>query len=30
MNQNMVEHALETQLVTNQLAKMRMAITGKS
>ena len=30
MNQNMMEHALETQLVTNQLAKMRMAISGKS
>ena len=30
MNQNMVEHALETQLVTNALMKMRMAITGKS
>jgi flagellar basal-body rod protein FlgB len=30
LNQNMVEHALETQLVTNQLAKMRMAISGKS
>ena len=30
LNQNMMEHALETQLVTNQLAKMRMAISGKS
>jgi len=30
LNQNMVEHALETQLVTNSLMKMRMAITGKS
>ncbi len=30
MNQNMVEHALETQLVTNSLMKMRLAITGKS
>ena len=29
-NQNMVEHALETQLVTNSLMKMRLAITGKS
>ncbi len=30
LNQNMVEHALETQLVTNRLATMRLAITGKS
>jgi flagellar basal-body rod protein FlgB len=30
MNQNMVEHTLETQLVTNSLDKMRLAITGKS
>ena len=30
LNQNMVEHSLETQLVTAQLTKMRMAITGKS
>ena len=30
LNQNMVEHALETQLVSSSLAKMRMAITGKS
>jgi flagellar basal-body rod protein FlgB len=30
MNQNMVEHALETQLVTNSFMRMRMAITGKS
>jgi flagellar basal-body rod protein FlgB len=30
MNQNMVEHSLETQLVTNSLMKMRLAITGKS
>jgi flagellar basal-body rod protein FlgB len=30
LNQNMVEHALETQLVTNRLATMRTAITGKS
>jgi len=30
LSQNTVEHALETQLVGAQLAKMRMAITGKS
>jgi|ERR1700689_3011888 flagellar basal-body rod protein FlgB len=30
MNQNMVEHSLETQLVSNELMRMRMAITGKS
>jgi flagellar basal-body rod protein FlgB len=30
LNQNMVEHALETQLVSNSLMKMRMAITGKT
>ena len=30
LNQNMVEHALETQLVSYSLTKMRMAITGKS
>jgi flagellar basal-body rod protein FlgB len=30
LNQNMVEHTLETQLVTGSLLKMRMAITGKS
>jgi flagellar basal-body rod protein FlgB len=30
MNQNMAENALETQLVINNLTKMRMAITGKS
>jgi flagellar basal-body rod protein FlgB len=29
LNQNMVEHSLETQLVSAQLAKMRLAITGK-
>lgn len=29
LNQNMVEHALETQLVSGAIAKMRMAITGK-
>jgi flagellar basal-body rod protein FlgB len=30
LNQNMVEHSLETQLVSSQLLKMRSAITGKS
>jgi flagellar basal-body rod protein FlgB len=30
LNQNMVEHALEVQLVTNRLSTMRLAITGKS
>jgi flagellar basal-body rod protein FlgB len=30
LNQNMVEHTLETQLVSNSLQKMRLAITGKS
>ena len=30
LNQNMVEHSLETQLVTNELMRMRMAVTGKS
>jgi flagellar basal-body rod protein FlgB len=30
MNQNGVTNALETQLVGNMLAKMRLAITGKS
>jgi flagellar basal-body rod protein FlgB len=30
LNQNMVEHSLETQLVSNALLKMRTAITGKS
>jgi flagellar basal-body rod protein FlgB len=30
LNQNMVEHTLETQLVSSQLLKMRLAITGKS
>ena len=29
LNQNMVEHTLETQLVSNMLAKMRSAITGQ-
>ncbi len=30
LSQNMVEHSLETQLVSGSLAQMRMAITGKS
>lgn len=30
LNQNMVEHSLETQLVSSELLKMRSAITGKS
>jgi flagellar basal-body rod protein FlgB len=30
LNQNMVEHSLETQLVTNRLMTMRLAITGKN
>ena len=30
LNQNAVEHALETQLVSGALMKMRLAITGKS
>jgi flagellar basal-body rod protein FlgB len=30
LNQNTVEHALETQLVSASLMKMRLAITGKS
>lgn len=30
LNQNMIEHTLETQLVSNSLEKMRLAITGKS
>jgi flagellar basal-body rod protein FlgB len=29
MNQNTVEDALETQLISGSLAKMRLAITGK-
>ena len=29
MNQNAMTHNLETQMVSNMLAKMRMAITGK-
>jgi flagellar basal-body rod protein FlgB len=30
LNQNMVEHSLETRLISNSLMNMRMAITGKS
>lgn len=30
LDQNMVEHSLETQLVSSELMRMRMAITGKS
>ncbi len=30
LNQNMVEHTLETQLVSGSLMKMQMAITGKT
>jgi len=30
LNQNMITHTLETQLVTGTLQKLRMAITGKS
>ena len=30
LDQNMVEHALETQLVSASLMKMQMAITGKT
>ena len=29
LNQNMVEHTLETELVSGSLARMRLAITGK-
>jgi flagellar basal-body rod protein FlgB len=29
MNQNVVEHSMETLLVSNALSKMNMAITGK-
>ena len=29
MNQNVVAHALETQLVTSQLLRLRLAITGR-
>jgi flagellar basal-body rod protein FlgB len=30
LNQNMVEHSLETQLVSSQLMRMRLAIIGKN
>ena len=30
MNKNFVEHSLETQLVTGNLLKLRLAITGRS
>lgn len=30
MNQNTVAHALETQLITGQLLRLRLAITGRS
>lgn len=30
LNQNVVEHTLETQLVSADLARMRLAITGKN
>jgi flagellar basal-body rod protein FlgB len=30
LNQNMVEHSLETQLVSSELMKMRLAIIGKN
>lgn len=30
LNQNTVENTLETELVSNSLARMRLAITGKS
>lgn len=30
MNQNSMTHALETELVSNMLQRMRLAITGKS
>lgn len=30
LNQNVVEHSLETQLVTKSLMRMRLAITGKN
>lgn len=29
LNQNNLEHALETQLITSSLLKLRMAITGR-
>ena len=30
LNQNMLAHALETQLVSNAIMKLKMAITGKT
>jgi flagellar basal-body rod protein FlgB len=30
LNQNFLEHALETQLITSSLVKLRLAITGRS
>ncbi|MGC3960776.1 MAG: hypothetical protein QM813_23435 [Verrucomicrobiota bacterium] len=30
MNQNTISHALETQLITGQLLRLRLAITGRS
>jgi hypothetical protein len=30
LNQNSTTHALETELVSNMLSRMRLAITGKS
>ena len=30
LNQNLLAHAVETQLISNQLLKLQMAITGKS
>ena len=30
MNENMVEHSMETQMVSVSLMKLRMAITGKA
>jgi flagellar basal-body rod protein FlgB len=30
LNKNMIEHTLETQLVSNTMWRMRLAITGKS
>jgi hypothetical protein len=30
LDQNTVEHAMETQLVGSELSRLRMAITGKT
>lgn len=30
LNQNMVDHTLETQLITSSMLRLRMAITGKT